>query len=74
MAKTYSKLQSNDTDTKVGFMKSSLQWYEQIRNFVLKVQSSKWPETIMDIDEHLRVSEEMVHLLPVRISQVNANR
>lgn len=74
LAKTFSKLQSNEVDTKVEFMKSSLQWYEKILSFLRGVQGSEWSDSIVDINEHLRVADEMVNMLPVRISQINADR
>ena len=74
IAKTYSKLFSPEIDERVEYLKSSLMFYERIAGFLDQIKKSPYGSSIVDIDEHIRVSDEMVRMLPIRISQVNAGR
>jgi hypothetical protein len=71
IARIYSKLEHCDVKTKVGYMGKSLNWYERIVKFLQELRSSQWARFVPDVEEQMRISQEMVALLPMRISQVN---
>jgi len=54
--------------------KKGFRWYERLYNYFKEVKNGKWGEKIPDLDDQMRVCEEMVELLPRRISQVNVER
>lgn len=72
IARIYGKLEHPVLKTRVSYMERSLRWYEKAEKYLLDMKSSKYTEKIPDMQEHLRISREMVALLPIRISQVNA--
>lgn len=71
IARIYSKLEHCDVKAKVGYMGQSLHWYERIVKFLQELRSSQWARFVPDVEEQMRISQEMVALLPMRISQVN---
>lgn len=71
IARIYSKLDHCDVKVKVGYMEKSLRWYERIVKFLQELRSGPWAQAVPDVEEQMRISQEMVALLPIRISQVN---
>ena len=71
IARIYSKLEHCDVKAKVEYMGKSLFWYERIVKFLQELRSGQWGRAVPDVEEQLRISQEMVALLPLRISQVN---
>lgn len=71
IARIYSKLEHCEVKTKVGFMEKSLRWYERIVKFLQELRAGQWAKFVPDVEEQMRISQEMVALLPMRISQVN---
>lgn len=74
IARTYSKMEHPDISTKIEFMQKGFKWYEKLQTYFREVKNGKYPHTIPDLIEQMRVCDEMVELLPRRISQVNAER
>lgn len=72
VARLYSKLEDSDVAKRVGFMLNSLTWYEKVRDYLLKAKSGKYSGSVSDISDQIRICEEMIGLMPIRISQVNA--
>lgn len=72
IAKLYSRLEGLDKEAKVGYMKESLKWYEKIWKYLGDTAQGKHADAVPDLQEQLRICEEMVGLLPIRISQFNA--
>jgi hypothetical protein len=72
IARIYGKLEHPVVKNRVSYMERSLRWYERAEKYLLDMKSSKFSAKIPDMQEHLRISREMVALLPIRISQVNA--
>ena len=72
VARIYSRLEHPDKSRKVEYMKKSLLWYERIQEYLQEVKKGQYAEKVSDLNEQLRICEEMVGLMPIRISQVNA--
>jgi KIF-binding protein len=72
VARLYSKLEDPEKRVRVGYMEKSFRWYEKIRNYLQDAKNGKYAEKIADLIDQLRVCDEMIALMPIRISQVNA--
>lgn len=73
IARLYSKLEDPDRVVRVGYMEKSYRWYEKIKKYLQDAKNGKYADKISDLNDQLRVCEEMVALMPIRISQVNAD-
>ena len=74
VARTYSKLDHINLDIKIEFMEKGFRWYEKLRDYFKETKNGKWAAKIPDLEDQMHICEEMVELLPRRISQVNAER
>lgn len=68
MARLYSKLDSKDVKKKVNNMALSLKMYEDTYKVIKK---SSFVEGNQSLQEQIRICEEMINLLPVKISKIN---
>jgi KIF-binding protein len=72
VARLYSKLEDGDTKVKVAYMEKSFRWYEKIRDYLQEVKNGKYSGSIPDLNDQIRICDEMISLMPIRIYQVNA--
>ena len=68
MARLYSKLDSKDVKKKVNNMALSLKIYEDTYKVIKR---SSFVEGNQSLQEQIRICEEMINLLPVKISKIN---
>jgi hypothetical protein len=68
LARLYSKLDSKDTKKKVNYLATSLKIYEEAYK---NLKKSNYTNSHPQLSEHLVICEEMINLLPVKISKVN---
>jgi len=68
VARLYSKLDFKDTKKKVNCMTVSLRIYEEVYN---KLKKSSHTYSNQQLNENLMICEEMINLLPVKISKIN---
>ena len=72
VARLYSKLEDPDVKIKVQYMEKSFRWYEKIRKYLQDVKNGKYSSALQDLNDQIRICDEMLALMPIRISQVNA--
>ena len=72
VARLYSKLEDPMTSLRVEYMHKSLKWYEKIRDYLQHTKNGKYSASITDISDQIRICDEMIALMPIRIGQVNA--
>jgi hypothetical protein len=68
LARLYSKLDSKDLKKKVNNLAASLKGYEEAYYLLKKSEFLKTNESLQD---QYRICEEMINLLPVKISKIN---
>lgn len=72
VARLYSKLEDIDIKVRVSYMEKSFRWYEKISAYLIETKNGKYAAKITDLTEQLKICDEMISLMPIRISQVNA--
>jgi tetratricopeptide (TPR) repeat protein len=73
VARVYSKLEDVDNRVRVGYMEKSFRWYEKIHKYLNDTKSGKYSSKVPDLNEQIKICDEMIALMPLRISQVNAS-
>lgn len=73
VARIYSRLEDVDLKVRVGYMEKSFRWYERIHMYLQDTRSGKYPAKVPDLIEQIKICDEMIALMPIRISQVNAS-
>ncbi len=68
LARLYSKLDSRDIKKKVNNLAISLKCYEET---YISLKTSKFVNSSSHLLEQMQICEEMIHLLPNKISKVN---
>ncbi len=68
LARLHSKLDSKDLKKKVNYLAVSLKLYEETNTFI---KNSSFVNEHASLREQLTICEEMIHLLPVKISKIN---
>jgi uncharacterized membrane protein YgaE (UPF0421/DUF939 family) len=68
LARLYSKLDFKDIKKKVNNLAHSLKIYEETYHYIRK---SNFVEQYPSLKEQLNICEEMINLLPVKISKIN---
>ena len=72
VARLYSKLEDADVRVRVGYMEKSFRWYERIQSYLNETKNGKYAAKVPDLNEQIKICDEMIALMPIRISQVNA--
>ena len=70
VAKNYSRVQTEDREEKVRYLKKSMDGYAWIKNFINEKVAARGTLT-NEMKQTLKICEEMVDLLPTKISKVN---
>lgn len=73
VARIYSKLEDQDHLIRVGYMEKSFRWYERIHKYLHDTRNGKYAGKVPDLNEQIKICDEMIALMPLRISQVNAS-
>jgi len=68
LARLYSKLDSKEIKKKVNHLAISLKCYEET---YISLKTSQFLNSSSTLYEQLKICEEMIHLLPTKISKVN---
>lgn len=68
LARLYSKLDFKDIKKKVSYLASSLKLYE---NTYKSIKDCPYTPENQSLREQLKICEEMIGLLPVKISKIN---
>ena len=63
----YSKINYGDIKKRVEYMCKSLRHYEEMLKFMKSKELDKWKS---NLTEQVRICEEMLYLLPVKISKI----
>lgn len=67
VARIYSKINYGDIKKRVEYMCKSLRHYEEMLKFMKSKELDKWKS---NLTEQVRICEEMLYLLPVKISKI----
>ena len=70
IAKAFSRLQGQKNDEKINYLKQSLENYKGIVNLIRSLQKEKGLLEY-NFSEQLKICEEMVDLIPIKISKIN---
>jgi hypothetical protein len=68
LARLYSKLDSKDVKKKVNNLAVSLKLYEET---YIRLKTCQFLNSSTALLEQMQICEEMIHLLPTKISKVN---
>jgi glucose-6-phosphate 1-dehydrogenase len=68
LARLLSKYDFKDLKKKVNYLTTSLKMYEETYS---NLQKSQYTKTDSRLSEHLVICDEMINLLPVKISKIN---